>query len=411
MRLEDLDGARYRQPTSGKTKLFYCNVEPGDLRGTGAGKYIDWAARQETRPRKQSGPPKTWKEALDKQGGTYWWRPKAALKPTKIALRKAIDVIHAPFLFPKPVDVDQRLYALSPKRSIDESLITAYLCSSLFALALEVNADLGLGAGALTLGVRSLADLPCPDLTNKNKTEALATALEALLKTRPPSALDPYVGSAIRRLDTELMKILGMSHLDADDMRTEVARLTNSRKLLASERRSFKIESVELDVRAVSENIYARLGPWLSGRQFPEDFQSNEGLMHVTLPSVALSVDSLVVMGKCDLKILQADQPHNVFLSASYDASVAEMIVRSLQMGRRDFQVVATHERALAALDELENFLEEVQLRLDSAIFETGVGPRWESEIRRRILDEAQLDLRELSRPFDAQGHWRIVKA
>lgn len=414
LRLSDLDSTAYMQPTSGEIKLFYCTVEPGDLRGTGAGRYIDWAARQETGAKKQSGAPVTWEEALGKQGGKYWWRPKAALKPTKLALRKGIDVYHAPFIFPKPVDVDQRLYTLKPKESVDEGLATAFLCSSLFALALEVNGDLGLGAGVLTLGVRSLIDLPCPDLGEDIEAAPLtdlAQALDALLKTRPPSALDVHPGSAVEQLDTELMKILGLSHLAVEGVRSEVARLTASRRLLASERRSFKIASAELDVKEVAENVYEKLRAWHSGRQFPEDFQSTEDLMHITLPNVPLTVETFVMMGGCDFKVLQADQSHKVLLSASYDDSVAEMILRALQMGRHDFNVVPTHERAIAALDEFENFMEELQLRLDTAIAETGVGARWEGEIRRRVLDEAKLDMRELRRPFDSRGHWPITQA
>ena len=242
LRLSDLDPNAYRQPTSGKIKLFYCTVEPGDLRGTGAGAYIEWAARQETGAKKQSGSPMTWSEALEKQGGTYWWRPKAALKPTKIALRKGIDTIHAPFIFAKPVNVDQRLYTLKPGESVDEGLVTAYLCSSLFSLALEVNADLGLGAGVLTFGTRKLIDLPCPNLGKEVEPKALqavAEAIESLFETKPPSALAVNSDSAIRRLDKELMTALGFSDLKVDDVWHEVARLTASRKLLASERRDF----------------------------------------------------------------------------------------------------------------------------------------------------------------------------
>src|SRR6266496_1201908 len=371
LRLSDLDPKAYRQPTSGKIKLFYCTAEPGDLRGTGADAYIEWAARQETRAKKQSGEVMTWSEALEKQGGTYWWRPKAALKPTKIALRKGIGTVHAPFIFPKPVYVDQRLYTLKPIEAVDESIVTAYLCSSLFALALEVNADLGLGAGVLTFGTRHLIDLPCPDLGKEidpKALKALAEALEALFETKPPSALEINPGSAIRRLDKELMTVLGFSDLTVDDVWSEVARLTASRKLLASERRTFVLASADLDVQAVANNIFEKLKPWLSGRRFPEDFEANDDLMRLTFPNVPLSAETMMMMGQCELSIVQADQSRNLLFRAPLDAAVAQLILRSLQMGRRDFHVVTTHERALAALDAFEDFMEKLQIHLDSAI-------------------------------------------
>ena len=130
--------------------------------------------------------------------------------------------------------------------------------------------------------------------------------------------------------------------------------------------------------------------------------------MRLVFPNVPLSAETMVTMGQCELSISQADQPSNVLYTASVDAAVAELILRSLQMGRRDFHVVTTHERALAALDAYEDYMEELQLRLDSAISDTGVGPRWEGELRRRVLDRAKLDLRELRRSFDSQSHWPI---
>lgn len=414
MTIRDLDGTKYYQPTSGAIQLFYCDVEPGDLRGTGADRYMQWAARQETGAKKQSGAPVTWEEALAKQGGKYWWRPKAAYKPIKLAMRKGIDVFHAPFVFKKSVVVDQRCYTLKPEDKVDEGLITAYLCSSLFALALEVNADIGMGAGVLSLSTGGLQDLPTPDLTkeyNAGDLADLAKALQALLATEPPSALDDPPLKAITELDTQLMKTLGLSHLDVADVRKELRRLATSRKTLAAQRRSFRIASAELDVQAVAQGIFDKLKAWLSSRQFPEDFQSGEGLMHVTLPSAAMSVETFVMMGECQVTITQADSARPVLLAAGYDMYTAEMVLRALQMGRRDFYVVTDHERAMAALNEFENFMEELQTRLDTAIMETGVGPRWEGEIRRRVLDQAGLDLRELRRPFDSRGHWPIAPA
>ena len=204
------------------------------------------------------------------------------------------------------------------------------------------------------------------------------------------------------------MTALGFSQFTSEDVRSEVARLTSSRKLLASERRAFVVTSADLDVQAVADSIYGKLKPWLDGRQFPDDFQPQGDLMQLTFPNVPLSAETMIMLGQCDLSVVQADQSHKVFFSESMDARVAELILRSLQMGRRDFSVVTTHEAALVVLDEFENYLEELQLRIDQAIAETGVGPRWEGELRRKVFEDAKLDLRELRRPFDTQWHWPI---
>ncbi|MEV5303755.1 hypothetical protein [Streptomyces diastaticus] len=407
--LSDLDAKAYVQSGSGRYQLFYCKAEPHDLRGTGAGRYINWASRQETGTKKQSAGPTTWEDALSKQGGKYWWWPKAALKPTRIALRKAVDVLYAPFIFEEPTLVDQRLYTVTARAGIDEDLVKAYLCSSLFPLSLEVNADLGLGAGALTLNVRSITGLPAPDL-KKASEEDLAEvrrALKAVLAQGTISALSFEKSREIRRLDTALLDVLGIS-ADAQDLGREVSRLANSRKTLASKRKSLQAAAADLDIGSVAESLYERLNSWLSGRQFPEDYQESSTRVPFVFPASALSVQAMSIMGQCDISVSQSEGKRSVLYSESVDASFAEVILRSLQMGRRNFEVANAPDDCMRALDELGRFLDEIEERLSSGMAEMGIGPRWEGEVRRRVLDRAGLHLSELRRPFESRGDWPI---
>lgn len=407
--LADLDAKAYVQSGSGRYQLFYCRAEPHDLRGTGAGRYINWASRQETGAKKQSAGPTTWEDALSKQGGKYWWWPKAALKPTRIALRKAVDVLYAPFVFEEPALVDQRLYTVTAREGVEEDLVKAYLCSSLFPLSLEVNADLGLGAGALTLNVRSIAGLPAPDL-QKSSNEDLSQvrqALNAVLAKRTVSAPSFEKSREVRRLDAALLDVLGIS-ADAQELGREVSRLANSRKTLASKRKSLQAAAADLDIESVAESLYERLNSWLSGRQFPEDYQGSPTRLSLSFPTSALSVQAMSIMGQCDISVSQASGKRAVLYSESVDASFAEVTLRALQMGRRNFEVANAPDDCMGALDELGRFLDDIEERLSTSIAEMGIGPRWEGEVRRRVLDRAGLHLSELRRPFESRGDWPI---
>lgn len=407
--LADLDAKSYIQNVVGRSQLFYCPCEPSDLRGTGAGRYIDWAARQETGAKKQSAAPTTWEDALSKQGGKYWWWPKAALKPTQIALRKAVDILYAPFIFDEPVFVDQRLYTVTAKSDVDEDVVKAYLCSSLFPLALEVNADLGLGAGALTLNVRSITGLPAPDLLKASRRDLteLKQALAGVLSKPTVAAPSFEKNRDILRLDSALLDVLEIS-ADAKEVGREVSRLATSRKTLASKRKSLRAMAADLDVASVADSLYERLKSWLSGRQFPEDYQDSSHRVQFNFPSSALSVQTMSIMGHCEISVVQSEGKQNLLYSENVDASYAELILRALQMGRRRFEVSSAPEDCMRALDDLGRFLDDLEERLIADIADMGIGPRWEGEVRRRVLDRAGLHLSELRRPFESRGDWPI---
>jgi hypothetical protein len=107
-RLKDLEGTKYIQKQGGSVQLFYCVENESDLRGTEALKYIRVMADRPATKKKQSGRILTIKEALAAQSGGRWFAPKAKPHAAHIWLRKAFDGVYAPFVFKKPVVMDQR---------------------------------------------------------------------------------------------------------------------------------------------------------------------------------------------------------------------------------------------------------------------------------------------------------------
>jgi hypothetical protein len=94
--LKDLDTAVYEQSPTPELWLFACKEKRGDLRGTGAWRYIETMADRSAAEKKQTGKNLTIKEALEAQSGGTWYAPKAKPAFHHIWLRKALNTVYAP---------------------------------------------------------------------------------------------------------------------------------------------------------------------------------------------------------------------------------------------------------------------------------------------------------------------------
>jgi hypothetical protein len=157
--LRDLNGRAYNQTPAPSLWLFNCKDTKADLRGTGALSYIDAMADRSAADKKQTGKNLTIREALEAQGGSVWYAPKARPAAHNVWLRKAFDGVFSPFLFAKPALVDQRCNSLTPVAGIDWQEVAAALTCSLFAYSLEINGSASMGAGALEAPTTKLSAL------------------------------------------------------------------------------------------------------------------------------------------------------------------------------------------------------------------------------------------------------------
>lgn len=131
--LKDLDASVYEQSPTPSLWLFACKEKRGDLRGTGAWRYIEAMADRSAAEKKQTGKNLTIKEVLEAQSGGTWYAPKAKPAFHNIWLRKALNTVYAPFIFDKAVLVDQRLNSIAPVDGVEWQEIAAALTSSIFA--------------------------------------------------------------------------------------------------------------------------------------------------------------------------------------------------------------------------------------------------------------------------------------
>ncbi len=79
--LRDLSSDGFEQDPKPAVWLFACKEKLGDLKGTGAIRYIEARGDRSASDKKQTGKNLTIKEALEAQSGGVWFHPKA--RPNK----------------------------------------------------------------------------------------------------------------------------------------------------------------------------------------------------------------------------------------------------------------------------------------------------------------------------------------
>ena len=406
--LKDLDELSYHQRLDPKHWVFTCRLEPSDLRGTGAGSYIQWGSLQETRARKQAQRVVKWPDAPALSSSKHWYWPAAPLHPARIALRKGIGRRYAPFLFDDPTLLDQRLYLLFPRPPVSTELLSAYCASTLLPWALEVDADLGLGAGVLTLGANSLRNIPVLDVASvagtKHEIQILKAACE-LYEEEPPESSGLVSSPAQRALDIAWLSATGNDPSNAGLIASEVAALAEARLQVARRRKRVQRSLSQQDLELVMEPLIARLERWLDARHIPEDFFGPEvDVRLVELPSGELEVQFDTMLGQCVLRVTTSIGGQ-VLLEDSTSVQQAELILRCLQLGRRRFRVPLDQAKCEEALHQLAILVDEFENELGQTLGSASIGARHEDTVREMLLERCHVPIKELRAPFGTMSY------
>jgi hypothetical protein len=329
-------------------------------------------------------------------------------------MRKGIGTRYAPFLFDKPTLVDQRLYLLAPTQGVDLCVLQAYLVSSLFPLALETNADLGPGAGVLTLSTEMLRELPSPDLralstSSVDRERICATARTLLAQGRPADAAQYPQTDEIARLDEAFAMSIGLPTARAREVAVEVARLADVRIAKSKLRRVIRKAQAGADIDTVATHIADNLRSWLAARRFPDDAGPFSEVLDLGLPNGELTFSAEHLLSTADVSI--TDSKGNVVFKKPMSPLQAEVLLRCLEFGRRQFSMPTEDSDVVRTLD----YANEVARGLDSEfkrlLDETGTGSRHHQAVYRAVEKKIEVDLIGLYRPYRAAekvtiGHW-----
>jgi hypothetical protein len=141
----------------------------------------------------------------------------------------------------------------------------------------------------------------------------------------------------VRALDDWLLSKMGTS-LTLAKLYSDIAETCRARLRLAEDKQAKAKKSKKQDIEAVAKTIAESVRPLLEAKCFPEGFFSPSvrtiRFQFSREDSLVAKVEPLMSEAVVTVRDGYIDQ---VLLDKSYPRSVAEVIVRSLLMGRREF--------------------------------------------------------------------------
>lgn len=391
----EIDGGKYLQNPPQSTWLFLCRKKESDLRGTGALRYIHAMSERPAaeKKQKQSGKATTIREVLEAQSGGLWYAPKAKPHAAHLWVRKAFNTTYAPFIFKKARVLDQRCNYIEPldSKSISWELLGAVLTSSLFAYAVEINGSVSMGAGALEAPTTKLRGYPVFDLKllAKKEKEQLIKLGRAVWGAEKPidwGANGTMPGAKLRKLDEWLLKYSD-SKLTADEIYADLKATCIARIIVAQDKVRTTSKQKSDNVTSVANGIAEHFNRLLNARQFPDDFSkpSTDNLGIYANRKSLRQIKIHTFFEKSEITFV--GEGGKILLEGSYDAAVAEVIVRAVLLGRENFSVPAQQKDAQSILAEFFVWYEKFQSHLNKALDESAVGTGYEESVRSKVYE------------------------
>jgi hypothetical protein len=370
-RTRDVERDRFIQDASEtELQIFLCNQDIKDLTGTGAAAYITWGSKQRHRS-KAGNPGGLWSETPAVKPETrFWYRNQAMPPPARIVLLKAFDDYFAPMILDRPVRVDQRFNQVLPQSGVDEMLLIGLLASAWFVMTVETRGRTAMGQGVLEVPTNTLRDLEVPDIRNLDppQKKAWVSATEDLLRGKRLPASKLAAHPAQRALDAVLLASLGVDGSRIDELYSDTGRMRNVRKLLAKGRGAIKRERFEADLAGVARDIAGEVAPLLQQRRFPEDFvEGNVSTQSIQLGNAPILLEAERMLGQHHILVRVGGE---AIFDADLQDPIGEVFIRSVQMGRRNFQLPLDGESAGRALLDFDRMVAEVDGKLQERVGE-----------------------------------------
>lgn len=410
--LGDLDPNKYNQTEKPTHWVFYCKEKEPDLHGTGALRYIRAMEKRPAVEKKQTKKHQTIKEALQAQtskGGT-WYMPKAQLHEMNIWLRKAFNSVYSPLIFETAAAVDQRCNYVLPVEDVEWKVLAAALTSSLFALSAESFGSASMGAGALELATTMIHGLRVVDVRDLKDSEAkkdlVFLAEEVWTKTKPIDwSVTELPPKEIQELDKWFLSQMG-TNVTLDRLYSDLASTLRYRLTVAKDKDVQTKQGQQIDIGTVAHSVAETVTPLLESRNFPEAFIDN-GIATQSLDFSSagkLEFECHPMMDQAMLVVRNG--PKKVLLESQLPRSVAQVIVKALLMGRRNFNYPVEEASAEAVLKEFSKWLPKVLDKITAGFAMSAAGTIYEDAVYEAVLEMLHLD-RNISSP-EFYGDLRI---
>lgn len=396
IRMKEIRSSHFFQKINSSNHLFICNFSEADLRGTKALRYIRDMAKRPSTLKKQSGAPKTIKEALEAQGSGYWYAPKAKMHFAHIWLRKAFDSTYAPFLFSQAIPFDQRCNYIIPRPKLSWDLLAAIISSSLFAFSVESFGSASMGAGALELPTKKLREVRVVDVRRFEKKEKIHLIELASITWENENPTDwrkcDQPGPFLSELDQFIIDKMG-NPVELDTIYKDLVETCRSRLRLSEDKKGKIKKKIEHDIESVAEAIVKRVQPLLDAKRFPDDFflDTEKSISFDFEAHKNLILKSQLLLGHTSVTISTEEDPNRFLLDIIYTRSVAEIMIRSLLMGRRKFKVPINEDVAKSTLLNFKPWFQTICERIEDSCQHSAIGTRYEIELHNVTMQKLNL--------------------
>jgi hypothetical protein len=386
--MKQLTDPKYRQKKKPTISVFFCREAENDLRGTAALAYMRAMQDRPAAEKKQGGKRQTIREALQAQGGGFWYAPKAALNKSHVWLRKAVGSTHSPFIFDTAAALDQRCNFLRPKGKGDWHLLGALLTSSFFTLSAECSGASSLGAGALELATKGLLELKVIDirvLSEPEQKDVITLAEAVWNEEQPVDWSKGQPGPKLRALDEWFASRLKQP-VNVDRLYLAITETCKTRLGMAEGKKATSKRQENVDIASVAAGIAESVRPLIEAKPFPDAFfdAKSETQAFDFSKHDRLSVNCVPMMGEAVLTVTDGNDKRLV--EKQYSRSVAQVIVKALLLGRIKFSVPMEEEAAGQALSAVADWLPKVMGQIDEGFRASTVGTKYEAQVYQEVL-------------------------
>ena len=287
--------------------------------------------------------------------------------------------------------VDQRCNYVVPVEGVDWKALAAVLTSSLFALSAESFGSASMGAGALELATTQIQELRTVDLRDLKDAAAtkdlIALAEIVWTKTEPVNwCKTERPSQEVQDLDKWLLSRMG-TRVTLDRLYSDLVRTLNVRLTVAEDKNVQTKKGHQVDIAKVARSVAETVRPLLESRSFPDAFIDHGSTTQSLDFSRAgkLEVESHPMMGEVTLVV--RNRTGDVMIEGQYPRSVAQVIIKSLLLGRRNFSYPVDSTSAEATLKEFSKWFPKVLEKITTGCCMSAVGTSYEERVYTAVLE------------------------
>jgi len=369
-------------------KLFICNKNKNDLKGTGALKYIQNGEKKTTRKNeKKAISAVKYYDVPSVQGRKYWYSAPQNDVSDFLIIEFRDRKHYAPFN-PKKLPVGNVVFVGGFRDKSHTKIGCALLNSSLTALFAEVLGRVNLGDGLLTTYGPDIESLPFPlkDIDNipqKKRKEILDAFYKLAKREVLPFNKEMKKNDRIS-FEVAVFKNIGLTESDFDKVCKVVNELIEERHLIPILRKSRKKKRIEQNLEKLKDDITEDILP--SGiKKFPDAFVGFSSKTECEEIAIATEKIKLGEAGMGVQEICDAEGNHLMELRS---IDKAKYIVYAKQ---KDNQIVKLPKSGIIikkAIKDYEIYVREIKEELYKALMEKSGNHNLSENLARQILDD-----------------------